>query len=125
MRAPPAIMNANSASLCQCSSRMPPASVEEGAFMTETPQEAGGSKDGGRLSRPDAAVGGDLRLGYDAGVTGLSAMVAFNLLFAIFSVALLALFVWGRLLESQALEASALEDLRGLFPAASESTLTG
>lgn len=70
-------------------------------------------------------LGRALRLGYEAGVTGLAAMVAFNLLLAIFPLALLALFVWGRLLESQALEASALEDLRRLFPSASASTLAG
>lgn len=52
-------------------------------------------------------------------------MIAFNWLLALFPLALLALFVWGRLLESQALEASAIADLRRLFPSASEQTLSG
>jgi membrane protein len=60
---------------------------------------------------------------YEAGITGLAGMVAFNLLLSLFPLALLALFVWGRLLGSPSLEASAVHDLTRLFPSASESSL--
>lgn len=77
----------------------------------------------GRLRHAVAVLVRALRLGYRSGVTGLAAMVAFNLLLALFPLAMLALFVWGRLLESTALEASALADLRRMFPSANDSSL--
>jgi len=61
---------------------------------------------------------------YEDNLTGLSAMVAYNLLLSVFPLALLALFIAGRVLESPELERSVLEDLRGLFPEAADSTLT-
>jgi YihY family inner membrane protein len=57
-------------------------------------------------------------------VTGLSGMVAFNLLLSVFPVALVALFVAGRLLRSQELESRVLNDLQQLFPSATEGALT-
>lgn len=60
---------------------------------------------------------------YEAGITGLAAMVAFNLLLSLFPLALLALFLWGRLLDSHALQVSALHDLSRLFPSASARSL--
>jgi len=60
---------------------------------------------------------------YEDNVTGLSGMVAYNLLLSVFPLALLALFIAGRVLESGDLERSILKDLQGLFPAASESNL--
>ncbi len=61
---------------------------------------------------------------YEDNLTGLSGMVAYNLLLSAFPLALLALFIAGRVLESDDLERSILQDLQGLFPAASETTLT-
>jgi membrane protein len=61
---------------------------------------------------------------YDDNLTGLSGMVAYNLLLSVFPLALLALFIAGRVLESNELEQSVLEDLRQLFPSAADSTLT-
>ncbi|HEX8855675.1 MAG TPA: YihY/virulence factor BrkB family protein [Thermoleophilaceae bacterium] len=60
---------------------------------------------------------------YADNVTGLSGMVAYNLLLSIFPLALLALFVAGRVLRSADVEASVLHDLSRLFPSAAESTL--
>lgn len=60
---------------------------------------------------------------YTDNLTGLSAMVAYNLLLSIFPLALLALFIFGRVLQSPDLEQSALDDLRDLFPTAADSTL--
>lgn len=60
---------------------------------------------------------------YDDNLTGLSGMVAYNLLLSVFPLALVALFIAGRVLESGDLEASVAQDLRQLFPSATDSTL--
>jgi membrane protein len=64
------------------------------------------------------------RKAYEDNLTGLSAMVAYNLLLSIFPLALVALFVAGRLLRSQEVQVSVLSDLQRLFPSAAETTLT-
>jgi membrane protein len=64
------------------------------------------------------------RKAYSDNVTGLSGMVAYNMLLSVFPVALLALFVAGRLLRSHELESSVLKDLQQLFPTAADRTLT-
>src|SRR5918997_417330 len=51
-------------------------------------------------------------------------MVAYNLLLSIFPFALVALFVGGRLLSSEELQVSVLDDLKRIFPTAAESTLS-
>ena len=61
---------------------------------------------------------------YEDNLTGLSGMVAYNLLLSVFPLALLALFIAGRVLESSELERSVLDDLRGLFPNLTDNTLT-
>jgi YihY family inner membrane protein len=61
---------------------------------------------------------------YEDNITGLSGMVAYNLLLSVFPLALLALFIAGRVLESGDLEQSVLQDLRQLFPTATDNTLT-
>jgi len=57
-------------------------------------------------------------------LTGLAGMVAYNLLLSVFPLALLALFIAGRVLQSADLEQSILQDLRGLFPNITDVTLT-
>jgi membrane protein len=64
------------------------------------------------------------RKAYEDNLTGLAAMVAYNLLLSIFPLALLALFVGGRVLRSTELQASVLADLQRIFPSAAKSTLT-
>jgi membrane protein len=64
------------------------------------------------------------RKAYGDNVTGLAAMVAYNMLLSILPLALLALFIAGRVLGSAELERSVLSDLRQLFPDAGRSTLT-
>jgi membrane protein len=61
---------------------------------------------------------------YEDNITGLAAMVAYNLLLSILPLALLALFIAGQVLGSGELERSVLSDLRRLFPDTAESTLT-
>jgi membrane protein len=61
---------------------------------------------------------------FEDNLTGLSAMVAYNLLLSVLPLAFLALFIAGRLLESQELEESVFKDLQQLFPTATENTIT-
>ena len=51
-------------------------------------------------------------------------MVAYNLLLSIFPFALVALFIAGRVLRSEELQASVLADLQRIFPTAADSTLS-
>jgi YihY family inner membrane protein len=64
------------------------------------------------------------RKAYEDNITGLAAMVAYNLLLSILPLALLALFITGQVLGSGHLEQSVLNDLRRLFPNATHSTLS-
>ena len=53
---------------------------------------------------------------YEENVTGLSAMVAYNLMLAVFPFALIVLFIFGQVLKIKGVEASVLDDLQRLFP---------
>jgi membrane protein len=61
---------------------------------------------------------------YQENVTGLSAMVAYNLMLAVFPFALLVLFVFGQVLRIKGVETGVLDDLQRLFPNAEQQTLT-
>jgi len=61
---------------------------------------------------------------YEENVTGLSAMVAYNLMLAVFPFALLVLFVFGQVLKIKGVETSVLDDLQRLFPNVESGTLT-
>src|SRR4051794_24003682 len=61
---------------------------------------------------------------YRENVTGLSAMVAYNLMLAVFPFALLVLFVFGQVLKIGGVEESVLADLQRLFPNTEQQTLT-
>ncbi|MEA2421195.1 MAG: rane protein [Thermoleophilaceae bacterium] len=61
---------------------------------------------------------------YEDNLTGLSGMVAYNLLLSLFPLALLALFIASRILRSTDLEDSVFSDLQRLFPSAAEGTIT-
>jgi membrane protein len=61
---------------------------------------------------------------YEDNLTGLSGMVAYNLLLSLFPLALLALFIASQILQSGDLEDSILKDLQRLFPTAAEGTIT-
>jgi membrane protein len=76
------------------------------------------------MGRARAAVVHFWRKAYEDNLTGLASMVAYNLLLSIFPVALVALFVAGRILRSHDLQQSVVADLQQLFPSAAESTLT-
>jgi membrane protein len=61
---------------------------------------------------------------YEGNVTGLSAMVAYNLMLAVFPFALIVLFVFGQVLKIKGVEASVLDDLQRLFPHSEQTQLT-
>ncbi len=61
---------------------------------------------------------------YRENVTGLSAMVAYNLMLAVFPFALLILFVFGQVLKIGGVETSVVNDLERLFPSVEQHTLT-
>ena len=62
-------------------------------------------------------------LAWSANITGLSAMVAYNMLLGVIPVALLGLFIAGQVLSSHAIQVSMLHDLRQVFPGTTEATL--
>jgi len=61
---------------------------------------------------------------YRENVTGLSAMVAYNLMLSVFPFALLVLFIFGQVLRIEGVETSVLADLQRLFPNVEQQTLT-
>ncbi len=61
---------------------------------------------------------------YRENITGMAAMVAYNLALALFPFALLVLFVFGQVIQNPDVEASVLRDLQSIFPAAEQSSLT-
>ena len=64
------------------------------------------------------------RKGYEENLTGMSGMVAYNLLLSVFPFALVALFIGARVLRSEELQASVLADLQRIFPTAADTTLS-
>jgi membrane protein len=78
---------------------------------------------GGLIRRAGAAIRRFWRHAWNANITGNAAMLAYNMLLAVIPVALLALFIGGQVLRSNAVQSSVLTDLREVFPGAAESTL--
>jgi membrane protein len=76
------------------------------------------------MGRARLAVTAFWRKAFEDNLTGLASMVAYNLLLSIFPVALVALFIAGRVLRSPELQDSVLLDLEQLFPTAAETTLS-
>jgi membrane protein len=60
---------------------------------------------------------------YSENITGLSAMVAYNLMLAVFPFTLLVLFIGGQVLKIHGVETSILTDLQRLFPNTESGTL--
>jgi YihY family inner membrane protein len=78
----------------------------------------------GALKHPRPWLNGFWQRAYRENVTGLSAMVAYNLMLAVFPFALLVLFFFGQVLKIGGVEASVLDDLQRLFPNTEQTTLT-
>jgi membrane protein len=64
------------------------------------------------------------RRAYTENVTGLAAMVAYNLMLAVFPFTLLVLFIGGQVLKIHGVETSVLNDLQRLFPNTESQTLS-
>ena len=64
------------------------------------------------------------RRAYTENVTGLAAMVAYNLMLAVFPFTLLVLFIGGQVLKIHGVETSVLTDLQRLFPNTESHTLS-
>ncbi len=60
---------------------------------------------------------------YKENITGLSGMVAYNLMLAVFPFALLVLFIFGQVVNSGDIEHSVVQDIQRLFPNAEQDTL--
>jgi membrane protein len=76
-----------------------------------------------RSHRPRAYLRAFWERAYRENITGLSAMVAYNLLLAVFPFLLLALFIFGQISRSPEVETSLLEDLKRLLPNVEQETL--
>jgi membrane protein len=76
------------------------------------------------VHRAGRAVKAFFQKAYTENITGLSGMVAYNMLLSLFPLALLALFIASRVLQSHELQESVLRDLTRLFPSTTESTIT-
>jgi membrane protein len=75
------------------------------------------------MHRAGRAFASFWRKAYTDGITGLAGMVAYSMLLSIFPLGLIALFFAGRVLSSEELERSVVNDLQGIFPSAAASTL--
>jgi YihY family inner membrane protein len=60
---------------------------------------------------------------YRENITGLAAMVAYNLALALFPFVLLVLFIFGQVIENADVRDSVIRDLQGIFPAVDEGSL--
>jgi YihY family inner membrane protein len=78
---------------------------------------------GSRRARTKRWLGAFWHRAYVENITGLSGMVAYNLALAVFPFALLVLFVFGKLIQSQSIEDTVIRDLQGLFPAVEQDSL--
>jgi len=63
------------------------------------------------------------RRAYEENITGMAAMVAYNLMLSVFPFALLLLFITGKLLQSPDVQATILSDLSEIFPSTEQDTL--
>ena len=63
------------------------------------------------------------RIAYQTNITGMSSMVAYNMMLGIIPLAFVALFVSGRVLVSSGVQARVIVDLRELFPGTGHHTL--
>jgi YihY family inner membrane protein len=73
--------------------------------------------------RTNRSIAAFWRRAYEENITGMAAMVAYNLMLSVFPFALLLLFITGKLLQSPDVQATILRDLGELFPSTEQSTL--
>jgi membrane protein len=76
------------------------------------------------VHRAGRAVAAFYKKAYAENVTGLSGMVAYNLLLSLLPLSLLALFIASRVLRSAELQESVFRDLTRLFPTTTSGSIT-
>lgn len=74
-------------------------------------------------SKARRGLGAFWQRAYEENVTGMAAMVAYNLMLALFPFALLLLFITGQLLQSADVQTTILRDLGEIFPSTEQDTL--
>jgi membrane protein len=62
---------------------------------------------------------------YRENITGLAAMVAYNLALALFPFVLLVLFIFGQVIDNAEVRDSVIRDLQQIFPAAEQDSVSG
>jgi membrane protein len=77
----------------------------------------------GKFPKSRSWLGAFWRRAYTENVTGMAAMVAYNLMLAVFPFTLLVLFIGGQVLKIHGVETSILTDLQRLFPNTESQTL--
>lgn len=63
------------------------------------------------------------RIAYRTNLTGMSSMVAYNMMLGVIPLAFVALFVFGRVLGSPSVQMRVIHDLRDVFPGTADRTL--
>jgi membrane protein len=101
---------------------VPPATRPESkapanADVADAPERSG-------MSRPKAWLRAFWNRAYTENVTGLSGMVAYNLMLAVFPFVLLVLFIFSQVLRIKGVETGILNDLQRLFPNTEQDTLS-
>jgi YihY family inner membrane protein len=95
-----------------------------GPVRAADPAPASGTRRQRRRSIVPRPIRRFWRLAWDSNITGLSSMVAYNMLLGVVPIALLGLFVAGQVLSSFAVQQSVVVDLQQVFPGSAEHTLT-
>ena len=62
---------------------------------------------------------------YRENITGLAAMVAYNLALALFPFVLLVLFIFGQVIDNADVRQTVIHDLQQIFPSAEQDSLAG
>jgi membrane protein len=88
-----------------------------------TTEAAGAAAATERINRHTTWLRAFWQRAYSENVTGLSAMVAYNLMLAVFPFVLLVLFVFSQVLRIEGVETGILNDLQRLFPNTEQDTL--
>src|SRR5690606_9660385 len=94
-----------------------------GAAGEARPARGSRAMRGSRTRRPQDWLRAFWHRAYRENITGMAAMVAYNLALALFPFALLVLFIFGQVLGSGDIEESVVNDLQGIFPAVEQDEL--
>lgn len=94
-----------------------------GAAGEARPARRQRSRTGSRTQRTRDWLRAFWHRAYRENITGMAAMVAYNLALALFPFALLVLFIFGQVLGSGDIKETVINDLQGIFPAVEQDEL--